>query len=242
MIHSGPECRAVTESARPLAEEIETRGFAIVERVFRSDEIDSITDALARAPLARSRAGARHAIQDPLVAALARHTRLLTMVRSVLGREALPYRATLFNKSPTSNWLVVWHQDTALPLCRREEVPGWGPWSVKSGVTYAHAPAAALNRVLALRIHLDDSTPLNGPLRVISGTHRQGVLNDDAVRLLAHQNEPIDCLVGRGGILAMRPLLVHASSKSRTEASRRVLHVEYAASMAIDRGLELAIA
>jgi len=37
----------------------------------------------------------------------------------------------------------------------------------------------------------------------------------------------------------MRPLLVHASSKSQLEAPRRVLHIEYAASMMIDTNLEL---
>jgi hypothetical protein len=43
----------------------------------------------------------------------------------------------LFDKSPDRNWLVTWHQDRALPLEERREVPGWGPWSVKSGITYA---------------------------------------------------------------------------------------------------------
>ena len=228
--------------ARAVAALIEADGFAVVEPVLDTGEVDATLGSLARTPLTRSRAGARHVMRHPVVADLASDPRLLRIVRGVLGPEALPYRATLFDKSPTSNWLVVWHQDTALPLARREEMPGWGPWSVKSGVIYAHAPADALRRVLALRIHLDDSTPLNGPLRVLPGTHRQGVLSDTALGQLAHEIQPIDCLVSRGGILAMRPLLVHASSKSRTDASRRVLHVEYAASMAMDHGLELAIA
>jgi hypothetical protein len=30
--------------------------------------------------------------------------------------------------------------------------PGWGPWSIKSGIAYAHAPARALSRVVALRV------------------------------------------------------------------------------------------
>lgn len=39
----------------------------------------------------------------------------------------------------------------------------------------------------------------------------------------------------------MKPLILHASSKSRSEASRRVLHIEYAASGTVDSSLELAI-
>jgi ectoine hydroxylase-related dioxygenase (phytanoyl-CoA dioxygenase family) len=230
------------EPIRTFAAQIGADGHAAVECVFDTLEVDSILDALNRTPLARTRAGARHAMQNPVVTDLVRDPRLLGLVRSVLGPDALPFRATLFDKSPTANWLVVWHQDTALPLRQRQDVPGWGPWSVKSGVIYAHAPAAALNRVLALRIHLDDSTPLNGPLRVLPGSHRQGVLSDEDVRLLAHDSEPVECLVARGGVLAMRPWLVHASSKSRTDVLRRVLHVEYATSMAIEHGLELAVA
>jgi ectoine hydroxylase-related dioxygenase (phytanoyl-CoA dioxygenase family) len=222
--------------------QVDADGFAVVERVFDVREIDSVLEALNFAPLVRSRAGARHAMRNPAVADLARDTRLLAMVRSVLGPEALPYRATLFDKSPTSNWLVVWHQDTALPLRRREKMAGWGPWSEKAGVIYAHAPASALSRVLALRIHLDDSTPLNGPLRVLPGTHRHGVLSDEAVGHLAHVSKPVNCLVPQGGVLAMRPLLVHSSSKSLSDASRRVLHIEYAASLIVESRLELAVA
>jgi len=40
----------------------------------------------------------------------------------------------------------------------------------------------------------------------------------------------------------MRPLLIHASSKSQSEVLRRVLHIEYAASMTVGLGLELAVA
>jgi len=164
--------------ASPFAEQVDAQGFAIVDRVFGATEIDSITDAIRRAPLPRSRAGARHAMQLPVVAELSHDVRLLGLAREVLGTEAVPYRATLFDKSADANWLVIWHQDTALPLLRQEDRAGWGPWSTKSGLIYAHAPTAALNRVLALRVHLDDSTVSNGPLRVLPGTHRLGVLSD----------------------------------------------------------------
>ncbi len=166
----------------------------------------------------------------------------MRIAREVLGDAALPFRATLFDKSPTANWLVVWHQDTALPLRERREAPGWGPWSVKDDVIYAHAPEHALSRVLALRIHLDDSTSENGPLRVLPGTHTLGVLTDDELHDLSKKIVPIDCLTPRGGVLAMRPLIVHASSKSRVENSRRVLHLEYAASPIVADDLELAVA
>jgi ectoine hydroxylase-related dioxygenase (phytanoyl-CoA dioxygenase family) len=181
-------------------------------------------------------------MRNSSVAALARDGRLTALAQAILGATALPFRATLFDKSPTSNWLVVWHQDTALPLRVRREVPGWGPWSIKDGVNYAHAPASALQQVLALRLHLDDSAALNGPLRVLPGTHTHGVLNDAALHELSTQIPAVDCLVPPGGILLMRPLVVHASSKSQSNAPRRVLHIEYASSLALVENLELAVA
>jgi ectoine hydroxylase-related dioxygenase (phytanoyl-CoA dioxygenase family) len=229
-----------TTAAR--CEQIDVEGFAVIASVFGRQEIDSFADTLLRESIARSRAGARHAMRYPLIASLAGDARLMQIAREVLGPGATPYRATLFDKSPTSNWLVVWHQDTALPLKDRADLPGWGPWSVKAGIHYAHAPSNALDSVLALRIHLDDSTASNGPLRVLPGTHRDGVLSDESVQRLAHEHSAVECIAKRGDVLAMRPLLIHASSKSHTAAPRRVLHIEYAASLHLGQGLELAIA
>jgi ectoine hydroxylase-related dioxygenase (phytanoyl-CoA dioxygenase family) len=216
-------------------------GFGIQPNVLAADEVSGLIAALDGVG-GRSRAGARHLMAQPAVAALANDSRLLAVAQRMLGSGAQPYRVTLFDKSPGSNWLVVWHQDTALPLRSRRDVPGWGPWSVKSGVLYAHAPAVALQRIVALRVHLDDSGHENGPLRVLPGTHTLGVLSDAAIHELASQIHPYDCTVPRGGVLSMRPLLVHASSKAVTQASRRVLHIEYSAALKMECELELDVA
>jgi ectoine hydroxylase-related dioxygenase (phytanoyl-CoA dioxygenase family) len=225
-----------------LASLVRKQGFAILTEVWLPTEAERLVADLQTPSLRRSKAGIRHALKHPAVAALAVEPRLMEIARQVLGIDATPFRATLFDKSPQSNWLVVWHQDTALPLRERRDIPGWGPWSIKDEVTYAHAPASALCRVAALRLHLDDSTPRNGPLRVLPGTHANGVLSDDAIQELALRIAPVDCLVSRGGVLVMRPLTIHASSKSTFQMPRRVLHIEYAESAAIEAGLDLAVA
>jgi len=221
---------------------IEEQGFAVENVVVGSGEVACLVEELRMADLPRSRAGIRHALQHPKVAEVARDARLLQMAQDVLGPLAIPFRATLFDKSQVSNWLVAWHQDTALPLREQRDVAGWGPWSVKDGVIYAHAPAHALSQVLALRLHLDPSQAENGPLRVLPGTHRRGVLTDEEMSQLSASVTAIECVVSLGGVLAMRPLIVHASSKSRSPMPRRVLHIEYAAKKALADGLELAIA
>ena len=176
------------------------------------------------------------------MAALAREPQMIELARQVLGSEAVPFRATLFDKSPTANWLVVWHQDTALPLRERVDQPDRGPWSVKEGIDYAHSPSAALSQVLALRVSCDDSTWENGPLRVLPGRHTLGVLSDDTLHDLSTRIAPVDCVAPKGGVVAMCPLVVHASSKSQTEMPRRVLHIEYAASESIVQSLKLVVA
>ena len=220
----------------------EDKGFDIVPRVFGTGEVDHILAALPARDARRARAGSRHLLSTPAINSLASDPRLLEIAASFLGQHAVPFRATLFDKSDARNWLVVWHQDTALPIRHTRDVPGWGPWSVKAGIAYAHAPTVALSQVVALRIHLDDSNAANGPLRVLPRTHRLGVLTDEAVRQYAMHMAPVDCLVGRGGILAMKPLLIHASSKSTSRVPRRVIHVEYASCFELGSGLELAVA
>jgi ectoine hydroxylase-related dioxygenase (phytanoyl-CoA dioxygenase family) len=216
-------------------------GFSIHEDVFRRAMMLDVLEALDRAELTRTRAGARHVLSVPVVRALASEPAMLQIAREYLGANVFPFRTPLFDKSVVSNWLVAWHQDTALPVQREADVSGWGPWTQKGGVLHAIAPATALGRVIALRVHLDDSTAENGPLRVLPGTHARGVLGHDQIEALAATVPPVDCLAASGGVVAMRPLTVHASSKSRGDNPRRVLHVEFAAAVHLDTGIELAV-
>ena len=222
------------------SEELEANGFAIQSAVLPSHTIEAVETDVARSRL-RSKAGLRHAMQLAIVRYISGFPTVKEIARKVLGPRAYPFRATLFDKSLASNWLVVWRQDTALPLQRRIDTPGWGPWSTKAGILYAHAPGQVLSQILALRIHLDDSTAENGPLRVLPGTHKLGLLSDDRISELA-KHTAVDCLVPKRGVMAMYPLLVHASSKSRTGSPRRVLHIEYAANESIAQPLKLEVA
>ena len=220
---------------------VDEQGFAVVPALFSPSETIALLVSLADLTERGHRAGLRHVLRHPTINLIARDRRLIRIVEPLLGSTAFPFRATLFDKSPDSNWLIAWHQDTALPLREKREMAGWGPWSLKEGVTYAHAPARALEQVLALRVHLDDSTQENGPLRVLPGTHQMGVLTDEQISCQTKERSSVECLVAKGGVLAMRPLIIHASSKSRSDTSRRVLHIEYGAHPNIDGILTLAI-
>lgn len=203
------------------------QGFLITHRVVSTQQCRALVESLEGIP--RTRAGARHLLAHPEVIDVA--TNLLPIANGWFRATATPFRATLFEKTPTSNWNIPWHQDTALPVERRMDVPGWGPWSEKAGITYAHAPGSVLTQVVALRLSLDDSTPDNGPLRVIPTSHQLGLLTDDDVLLSAKRLGETTCCVPAGAVLVMSPLLIHASSKATTDKPRRVLHIEYATTL-----------
>jgi ectoine hydroxylase-related dioxygenase (phytanoyl-CoA dioxygenase family) len=213
-------------------------GFQIVSNVFDEKTIHDLVEAIEASPVSRSRAGMRRAMEVEGVCSIAADPRLMHFARAGLGDRVFPFRATLFDKSPYSNWLVVWHQDTALPVRERRETTGWGPWSLKEGITCAHAPASALETILAIRLHLEDSTGDNGPLRVLPSTHKLGVLSDEAIHVLSTTIVPFECCAPSGSVILMKPLLVHASSKARS-GRRRVLHIEYAAQRRFTDGIEL---
>ena len=217
-------------------------GYAIHEHIFDSCEVVRVIEGLASGGPARTKAGARHVLSVPAVRSVAEDRRLLALAERFIGPGAIPFRATLFDKSQAANWLVVWHQDTALPLARRVERAEWGPWSTKGGILYGHAPGWALERVVALRVHLDDSTAANGPLRVMPHTHRDGVLDGAAIDAKVRAGTAVDCLAPAGGVIVMRPLALHASSKSRDARQRRVLHIEYADAVQLAPDVELALA
>jgi ectoine hydroxylase-related dioxygenase (phytanoyl-CoA dioxygenase family) len=219
-----------------------TDGYAIVSGILAEDECSVLISRLDAEAPSRSRAGARHLMDLTFIRDIASDERLKSLVTPILGHDAVPFKATLFDKSSGRNWLIAWHQDTALPMAERSEAPGWGPWSMKDGRHYAHAPEWALRHIVALRIHLDESGPDNGPLRVIPGSQHHGLLTDAEVFELAAKATPVECCVQLGGVLVMDPLIIHASSKSESDRPRRVLHIEYSSSMSLGQGLNLAIA
>ena len=178
----------------------------------------------------------------PEIGSLASDKRLLKICENFSGEMKIPFKATLFEKTGKANWLVAFHQDTALPLENSIVDEGWGPSSKKQGINFVHAPAWALSQITAIRIHLDPSTALNGPLRVIPGSHHERIFTDAEYADVLKSRPEVHCLVGKGGVIAMSPLILHASSKAQCDDLRQVLHIEYAKSLDLAPGIKLAIA
>ena len=162
----------------------------------------------------------------PEVTELVRHPAIVQRVTEVIGPDAFMTRATLFDKTPGANWGVFWHQDLSIAVEVKHEVDGFSAWTRKAGVTCVQPPVEVMARVLTVRVHLDDCTGANGALKVLPGTHRDRM---SATEIDAQQRKAsITCDVPVGGLLLMRPLLLHASSPMDEPLSRRVIHFEFA--------------
>ena len=172
----------------------------------------------------------RNLLEDvPAVRDLARSPAVRALVQSVLGPDAFAVRGILFDKTPDANWKVTWHQDLSIAVREQKDVPGFGAWSEKAGVTHVQPPASVLERMLTVRVHLDRCGPNNGPVNVIPGSHRGGRLMPVQVQAWRATKAPVATCTNAGGILLMRPLLLHASSAATEPAHRRVIHLEFAA-------------
>lgn len=222
--------------ARQLAEALRHDGYFIQDGVIPLDEIEQLRRAVAELPLGeavrrkRRVYGVRNLLEIcPAVRSLAANSSVRRFATAVLGEKAFAVRAIFFDKVPDANWSLFWHQDNVIAVKERRDVAGFSAWSRKAGVWQVQPPADVLAQMVAVRVHLDDCGPDNGPLRVLPGSHRSGWIDDDLDDWKRRVPEVV-CTVGRGGIVAMCPLALHASAACGSVAHRRVIHIEYAAS------------
>ena len=203
---------------------VEEHGFCIVRHVLDRHECEDLIHALGPVP----GAGRRGMLREPVVAALGTSAKILEFIQPYVGPEAVAVRAIYFDKTPSANWAVSWHQDLLLGVRARVDVPGFGPWSLKEGVTHVQPPVDLLQKMLTVRLHLDAADKSNGALRVLPASHRLGVLGSEQIDARTGRNDGGLCEIPAGGALLMRPLLLHSSSRSTSHAHRRVIHIEYA--------------
>lgn len=204
---------------------------------FERDGALSLEAVLAPAEIERLRVLADEHLQDRPGARLAGDRWLTSFLSGgaparvamdLTTSAARPVRAVMFDKSPTSNWIVAWHQDRTIPVRERREVAGFGPWSLKDGVPHVAPPFDVLTRMVTLRLHLDEVDAGNAPLRVAVGSHRIGRVVATEATEQARSMEQRICLASVGDIWAYSTPILHASDRASGDRRRRVLQVDYA--------------
>jgi hypothetical protein len=148
---------------------------------------------------------------------------------SVLGEQARPVRAILFDKTAERNWALGWHQDRTIVVEERIDTDGYGPWTVKSGLIQVEPPFAILERMVTLRVHLDAVDERNAPLRIVPGSHRLGRLPEAEIGRVVTTFGERPCLAERGDVWLYATSIVHASLAADPPRRRRVLQVDFSA-------------
>ncbi|WP_394537784.1 phytanoyl-CoA dioxygenase family protein [Lysobacter enzymogenes] len=211
-----------------LGDSLDRRGFAQWPGAIGPAQLDALCAQPAVAAAADADAGDRELLRERWCGELAALLRARLAAAGLLAADAVAAQCTLFRKSASRNWKVTLHQDLSIPVAAPADDPRLQAWSRKRGRHFVQPPAELLQRLLAVRLHLDDCGAGDGPLRVVAGSHRHGRLDAAAAQALRAAHGETACTAARGDLLIMRPLLLHASSKAtRPEGRRRVLHFLY---------------
>jgi hypothetical protein len=226
-----------------LAHQLHHEGVLVIGRLIspqHAQELAHIADTLLQSA-DRRRPGVRRVFaREPRLAAITQHPAFANLIHTLAGKDARVVRSIVFDKTPDTNWLVPWHQDPTIAVAERIDTPGFGPWNTKDGEHHCQPPLDVLEAIVTIRIHLDPCPADAGPLRVINGSHRRGLLTDDQITDLATGATITETITPAGGAAVMTPLSVHSSPKATmTHGRRRVLHLECSA-LSLPHGLRWA--
>jgi len=213
--------------------QIKEHGFTIIANVFTEQEINKILTELGRvgteSPVFR-KTDDLFAIRQflkylPDIKELVFNDRLKQIINDLFGPGYFVAKSIYFDKPPRSNWFVSYHQDLTISVKEKADVPGFGSWTVKQGQFAVQPPLKILEDNFTLRIHLDDTDKDNGALKVIAGSHLKGIFRPETVERSFEKD--VFCEVPKGGVMIMKPLLLHASDRTKNQERRRVIHIEF---------------
>lgn len=187
--------------------------------------------------LPKDRAGLRLAGMVDLASLVSGDSAMGCIATELIGHDSKPVRAILFDKCEATNWSLAWHQDRTVVVRQRIETAGYGPWSIKSGLTHVAPPFDILAGMATLRLHLDDVDQNNAPLLIAPGSHLIGRVIEQDIPATVSRLGTASCLADSGDVWAYSTPILHASKAAALPRRRRVLQVDYA-NRDLDGGLE----
>ncbi|MBX2841050.1 MAG: WYL domain-containing protein, partial [Flammeovirgaceae bacterium] len=213
---------------KPLVKKLEYKGFALINNIYTNREVKKMK-TLVDQHFGKSEVNPysqRKLLNKiPELISIIFNKNLKKIISTVNSKVFLT-KSIYFDKSPQANWYVTWHQDIPINVNKKMETEGFYGWTKKEDVISVCPPVEITKHTFSIRIHLDETNESNGALKVISGSHNK-ILSDDEIQLISENSSPVICDVGPGGIQLMMPLILHASSKSKQQKRRRVIHLEF---------------
>jgi len=204
----------------------EKSGYIVTSPLFSESECKALEANLSSMPI--SMAGSRSLLEADWCCSLARALKTHASLTAFLPQDFVAVQCTFFEKSVDRNWLVSLHQDLSILVYEKLDHPALTGWSEKEGGIFVQPPAEVLQKIVAVRLHVDECSSNDGPLKVVPGSHNHGRINQETALSLRTANGEVICPVARGAAMLMRPLLLHSSSKASRQSKRRVLHFLFA--------------
>ncbi|SFQ16273.1 phytanoyl-CoA dioxygenase family protein [Parafilimonas terrae] len=216
-----------------MRKQLSTEGFVVIDNIYTLEEINSILETISQADTSKPtfrRTNDLFAIRQflkevPAAYNLIFNNKLNAIVSEFFGDDYFIVKSIYFNKPEQSNWFVAYHQDLTISVDKKLEVEGFGPWTVKQNQFAVQPPLDILEDNFTIRIHLDNTNEYNGALRVIPKSHLKRIYRPETIDW--SKETEIVCDVALGGIMIMKPLLLHASNRTTSNNKRRVIHIEF---------------
>lgn len=213
--------------------EISENGFTVINDVFSPEEVGVILNQIENVDTSKDtfrKSDDLFAIRQflkeiPSITETVLSEKISKIITDLFGLGYRPVKSIYFDKPKQSNWFVAYHQDLTISVDHKTEINGFGPWTVKQNQFAVQPPLTILENIFTIRIHLDDTDEDNGALKVIPGSHAKGIYRPETIDWSVEKE--FFCNVKKGGIMIMRPLLLHASNRTTNDNQRRVIHIEF---------------
>lgn len=213
--------------------EITENGFTTIDNIYSEREIEEILLTIDRADKTNEtfrKSTDLFAIRQflkeiPETTNLIFNENLKSIIRQLFGDNFFVVKSIYFDKPETSNWYVSYHQDLTISVDKKVDLENFGPWTKKQNQFAVQPPLDILENIYTIRIHLDDTDDNNGALRVIPKSHLKKIYRPETIDWTTET--VTTCNVCRGGIMIMKPLILHSSSRTTNNKKRRVIHIEF---------------
>ncbi|SEL99918.1 Phytanoyl-CoA dioxygenase (PhyH) [Aquimarina amphilecti] len=212
---------------------LQKQGFATIPNIYSNQEINKLANALESLQTENENfrktkdlfAIRKFLKEVPQLKDTILNNNLKQLVQEYFGKNYFLVKSIYFDKPPSSNWFVSYHQDLSISVNKKEMIPGYTNWTVKQQQFGVQPPLEILENIYTIRIHLDDTDKNNGALKVIPKSHTKGIYRPETIDW--NIEKEVICNVLKGGVMLMKPLLLHSSNRTTNTQRRRVIHLEF---------------
>ncbi len=214
-------------------EEFTEKGFASIDNIYTKKEVAHLLYQINQTNTDKEtfrKSSELFAIRQflkevPEVVSTIFNNNLIAILKHLLGDNYFVVKSIYFDKPQTSNWYVSYHQDLTISVDKKMPVDGYENWTNKQNQFAVQPPINILENIVTVRIHLDETDENNGALKVVPKSHLKGIYRPETIDWSVEREEY--CKVQEGGIMLMKPLLLHSSGRTINNKQRRVVHIEF---------------